>query len=148
MKTFKTNIDLLSLKKTKTDIPRVQITDSNGAADYIRNFYFDDIEIYESFFLLLLNRNKNTIGYAKISQGGVAGTVVDVKFIAKYIADTCASGVIIAHNHPSGNLQPSPNDIKVTQRVKSIASYFDSVLFDHIILTENSYHSLADHGEL
>jgi len=148
MKTLKTNLDLLSLKKTKTDIPRVQISNSSDAATYIRNFYFDDIEIYESFFLLLLNRNKNTIGYAKISQGGVAGTVVDVKFIAKYIADSCASGVIICHNHPSGNLQPSTNDIKVTQRVKSIMPYFECALVDHIILTESSYFSFADDGVL
>ena len=148
MKTLKTNLDLLSLKKTKTDLPRVQITNAEDAANYIRNFYFDDIEIYESFFLLLLNRNKNTIGYAKISQGGVAGTVVDIKFIAKYIADTCASGIIIAHNHPSGNKKPSMDDLKVTQKVKNIMQFFDCVLFDHIILTEKSYFSFANDGTL
>ena len=148
MKTLKTNLDLLSLKKTKTDIPRVQISNAEDAANYIRNFYFDDIEIYESFFLLLLNRNKNTIGYAKISQGGVAGTVVDIKLIAKYITDSCASGIIIAHNHPSGNKKPSMDDLKVTQKVKNIMQFFDCVLFDHIILTENSYYSFANDGTL
>lgn len=148
MKKLKSHLDLLSLRKTKTDIPRVRITVSSEAADYIRNFYFDDIEIYESFFLLLLNQNRNTIGYAKISQGGVAGTVVDVKFIAKYIADTCASGIIMAHNHPSGNLIPSASDISITQKVKNIMPLFDCVLIDHIILGEDSYFSFASDGIL
>ncbi len=148
MKTLKSNIDLLSLRKIKTEIPRASIEKAADAATYIRQFYFDDITIWESFFLLLLNNRKNTIGYAKISQGGVAGTVVDLRFIAKYVADTSATGVIICHNHPSGGKNPSSNDIKITEKVKGLMKYFDCTLLDHIILTEDSYYSFAEMGEL
>ncbi len=148
MKKLKSNIDLLSLTKIKTNIPRATIERSNDANDYIRQFYFDDITIWESFFLLLLNTRRSTIGYAKISQGGVTSTVVDLRFIAKYIADTSSASIIIAHNHPSGDRKPSVNDIKVTEKVKGMMMYFDCVLFDHIILTDSSYYSFADMGDL
>ncbi len=148
MKQLKSNIDLLSLTKIKTDIPRATIEKSQDANDYIRQFYFDDITIWESFFLLLLNTRKSTIGYAKISQGGVTSTIVDLRFIAKYVADTSATSIIIAHNHPSGDTKPSENDIKVTEKVKGLMMYFDCVLFDHIILTDSSYYSFADMGNL
>ncbi len=148
MKKLKSNIDLLSLTKIKTDIPRATIENSQDAYEYIRQFYFDDISIWESFFLLLLNTRRSTIGYAKISQGGVTSTIVDLRFIAKYVADTSATSIIIAHNHPSGGTQPSENDIKVTEKVKGLMMYFDCVLFDHIILAEDSYYSFADMGDL
>jgi DNA repair protein RadC len=148
MKKLKSNIDLLSLTKIKTDIPRATIENSQDANEYIRQFYFDDINIWESFFLLLLNTRRSTIGYAKISQGGVTSTVVDLRFIAKYIADTSSASIIIAHNHPSGDTKPSVNDIKVTEKVKGLMMYFDCVLLDHIILAEKSYYSFADNGNL
>jgi DNA repair protein RadC len=148
MKKLKSNIDLLSLTKIKTDIPRATIENSQDAYEYIRQFYFDDINIWESFFLLLLNSRKNTIGYAKISQGGATSTIVDLRFIAKYVADTSATSIIIAHNHPSGDRKPSVNDIKVTEKVKGMMVYFDCVLLDHIILTEDSFYSFADMGDL
>lgn len=93
-----------------------------------------------------MNRSNNTIGYAKISQGGVAGTVVDVKIIAKYAIDTLASSVILAHNHPSGNTQPSRADKDITQKIKDSLKLFDISVLDHIILTEDEYFSFADEG--
>lgn len=137
-----------TLKTEKTDFEKVQISSSKNAADYIRQFYSDDIEIYESFFILLLNRANKTIGYAKISQGGITGTYVDKKIIAKYVIDSLASGVIIAHNHPSGNLTPSDADKKITQDIKQVCSLIDSALFDHVILTADGHYSFADEGIL
>jgi DNA repair protein RadC len=137
-----------SLKTEKTDFEKVSITSSESAAKYIRQFYSDDIEIYESFFILLLNRANKTIGYAKISQGGVAGTYVDKKIVAKYIIDSLASGVIIAHNHPSGNLQPSEPDKRITKDIKEICTLIDSSLLDHVILTSEGYLSFSDEGIL
>jgi DNA repair protein RadC len=142
MKTVK----LLELKKIQTDFPAVKITNSNTSAKFIRQFYSDDLGIFESFFILLLNRQNQTTGYAKISQGGVAGTVVDVKIIAKYAVDFLASSVILAHNHPSGNLNPSSQDIDATQKVKEALSLLDVQVLDHIILTEESYYSFADNA--
>ena len=138
----------IKLKKVKTDFPKVKITTSKAAEECIRQFYSDDIGIYESFFILLLNRGGYTTGFAKISQGGTAGTVVDVKIIAKYIADTLAHGIILAHNHPSGNTTPSPQDKQMTERIKEMAKIFETNVLDHIILTEESYYSFADNFNL
>ena len=139
-------LEKISLKKDPTNFERVKITCSKDSADYIRQFYSDDIEIYESFFLLLLNRQNKTIGYAKISQGGVAGTVVDAKIVLKYVVDTLASAVILCHNHPSGNLTPSIQDIELTDKIKKAVKLVDSEVIDHIILTADSFYSFADQG--
>ena len=139
---------LYELKKIQTNFPQHKITSSEDAADFIKNFYSDDIEIYESFFILLLDRQNKTIGYAKISQGGVTGTVVDTKIIAKYVVDSFASGVILAHNHPSGNLRESSADRQITQKVKNALSYFDTAVLDHVIVTKDSYRSFSDAGIL
>ena len=139
-------IEKISLKKDPTNFERVKITSSQDSADYIRQFYSDDIEIFESFFILLLNRQNKTIGYAKISQGGVAGTVVDSKIVLKYIVDTLASAVILCHNHPSGNLNPSTQDLEITKKLSQAANLVDSQVMDHIILTPDSFYSFADNG--
>jgi len=148
MKTYKSQLDNLSLVKEKSSILRVKISSSLDAADYMRKFWKTDIEIYESFFLLLLNRANNTIGYVKISQGGVSGTVVDPKIVAKYAIESLASGVIVAHNHPSGNTQPSQADNQMTKKLKEGLKYFDISLLDHLILTEEDYLSYSDSGLL
>lgn len=139
---------LFTLKKNETSFPALKISTSKDAADFIRQFYHDDIGIYESFYVLLLNRNNVTIGYAKISQGGIAGTIVDPKIVMKYIVDSMASGVILAHNHPSGNKEPSDTDIKVTRRISELCTILDSKVLDHVILTEDSYYSMMDNGKI
>ena len=147
-KTYKSTISEYSLKYTKTDIQKTKITASENASNVIRQFYFDDINIYESFFILLLNRANNTTGFAKISQGGTAGTFVDIKIIAKYAVDSMSSAVIICHNHPSGNKQPSDDDLNITKKIKDALLLLDIKLIDHIIITENDYYSFADNGNL
>jgi DNA repair protein RadC len=144
MKTIKK----FELKTSQTDLEQVKISKSEDAADFIRQFYSDDIEIYESFFILLMNRANKVTGYAKISQGGVCGTIVDKKILLKYVVDSLASGVIIAHNHPSGTLSPSDADIKITKELKELCKLVDSTLLDHIILTVESFYSFADNGNL
>lgn len=136
------------LAKVKSDFQRVKITSSSESADYIRNFYSDDIGIFESCFILLLDRSNHTIGYAKISQGGIAGTVVDIRLIAKYAIDSLASSVILAHNHPSGNLRPSEGDKKITKQALEGLKLLNVELLDHVILTESSHYSFADSGDL
>lgn len=123
-----------------------QISTSRDAYELLRQFYEDDITLFESFFLVLLNRSNKTIGFAKISQGGVHGTVVDPKIIGKYALDSLACGVIIAHNHPSGNLKPSRQDIEITKKLNEAMSLFDIKLLDHLILTNESYYSFTDEG--
>lgn len=138
----------LELKKLQSDFPNEKITSSETAYKFIKKFYNDDLEIFESFFILLLNQANKTIGYAKISQGGVSATVVDVKIIAKYAIDALASSIILAHNHPSGNLEPSGADKELTKKVKNGLGLLDVKVLDHIILTSESFYSFADDGQM
>jgi DNA repair protein RadC len=142
------NMKLFELKKNKSDFEKVKITSSKDAYNVIRKFYYDDISIYESFFILMLDRANNTIAYAKISQGGIVGTVVDLKIIAKYCIDSLCSSVILAHNHPSGNLKPSIQDKEITKKIKDGLNLLEVTTFDHLILTEESYYSFSDNSEL
>lgn len=137
-------LNLFTLKKIKSEFSNKKIMTSEDAIDFIKQFYGDDMEIFESCFILLLNRQNMTIGYAKISQGGTVGTIVDVKLICKYAIDSLANSVILAHNHPSGNLNPSGADISITKKVKSALDILDVKLLDHVILTPESGYSLTD----
>lgn len=148
MKTYKSTIDEFKLTKVASKINRVQIKSSKDAATFARQFYFDDLEIYESFFLILLNQNNNTVGYVKISQGGIVGTVVDVALIAKFAVESLCRSVILVHNHPSGNHQPSDADIRITKKTKNALDLFSIKVLDHIILTSDIYFSFADEGLL
>ena len=142
------NTALYELRKNQTDFPKTKIVSSTSSVEFIRQFYLDDIEIYESFFLLLLNNQNQTLGYAKISQGGIVATVVDVRIVAKYVVDSLATGIILAHNHPSGNLNPSKQDMDITKKIKEAMKLFDVSVLDHIILTSDNYYSFADNGNL
>ena len=134
------------LRATKQDFNRAKITKSKDAADYARQFYFDDLMIYESVFVLMLNRRNNTCGYAKISQGGISGSVVDIRLILQYAIENLASGIILVHNHPSGNMQASSEDISISKKLKEAARYMDIGLLDSIIIGEDAHYSLADEG--
>lgn len=145
---FKENEVEYKLKAVKQPFKRAKITGSKDAADYARQFYHDDISIYESAFVLLTNRSNNTVGFAKISQGGIAGTVVDIKLILKYAIENLASGIIFFHNHPSGNLTPSQEDSRLTRKISEALKSMDVTLLDSIILGEEGYYSFADEGLL
>lgn len=141
-------IKQFQLKKIQTEFPKLQIKSSRDSNKFIRQFYSDDIGIYESFFILLLNRANYTIGYAKISQGGIAGTIVDIKLVSKYAIESLCSSVIIAHNHPSGNTNPSNEDKIITNKIKLALDLFEIKLLDHMILSEDSYYSFSDEGNI
>lgn len=132
----------LGIISKNTDFEVIKISSSEDSYNYIKKFYGDDINIYESFFILLLNNSNETIAYAKISQGGMVGTIVDPMIIAKYVVDSMAKKVILAHNHPSGNVNPSKSDIDLTKQIDKMLSLFGAELIDHIILTENNFFSI------
>jgi len=143
----------LTLKLKKSKYQQASITTSKDGAQYARQFYYQDIEIFESMFLILLNKANMTIGYVKISAGGITGTVADPRIIAKYAVDSLATSIILIHNHPSGNLKPSRADQDLTAKIKTGLSYFDITVLDHIILAPDvcgslSYYSFADEGIL
>ena len=135
-----------SITAKKQDFEIVKDTSSIDASLFARKFYHEDILIYESAFIMLMNHANNVTGYAKISQGGICGTLVDVRLIAKYAIDSLSSGVIFVHNHPSGNANPSIEDKKISEKLKEALKLFDIRLLDSIIITENGYYSMADEG--
>ncbi len=146
MKTSTNKTTRFGLTKTQSDIENVKIQSSKDAYNYIKQFYLDDVDIYESFFIAILDRSNSTVGYAKISQGGIVGTVVDVKIIAKYCIDSLASSVILAHNHPSGNRNPSKADENITHKISNALKLIDVQVLDHLIITRDGYFSFADEG--
>ncbi len=103
---------------------------------------------HEEFWVLLLNRSNKVITKFKISQGGVSGTVIDVRLILKPAIENLASSIVLCHNHPSGNIYPSEADEKITQKVSESAEVMDIKVLDHIIVTEKSYFSFADEGKI
>lgn len=103
---------------------------------------------YEEFWILLLNRSNKIIEKFKISQGGISGTVIDVRMILKNAIEKLASSIILCHNHPSGNLQPSEADKKITAKLKDAANIMDMQVLDHLIITDSSFYSFADEGIL
>jgi len=103
---------------------------------------------HEEFWILFLNRANRVTGRMKISQGGVSGTVTDVRIVMKKAIETLASGLVICHNHPSGNNSPSDSDIRITQKIKEAGALMDIQLLDHLIITGKDYYSFADNGAL
>ena len=147
-----TRIDEVFLSRRSSDLPRTKLGSSEEAAKYVRKFYFDDIEIYESMFLVLLSTSLETIGWAKLSQGGIAGTVFDIKRVLRYALEGVIRGlatqVIIVHNHPSGRTAPSDKDKEITAKLAETLSMIDCTLIDSIILSKDDYYSFADNGVL
>jgi DNA repair protein RadC len=147
MKTYKSKFPEITLKLKKGEILNCQIKQSKDCADLFRSIWdVDSLPINESVIIIFLNRNNNTIGWYKVSQGGLSGSVIDVRLILATALNCLASGIIIAHNHPSGNLNPSEADSKMTQKLKNSAEIMDIQVLDHIILTETEYYSFADNG--
>jgi|LauGreDrversion4_2_1035121.scaffolds.fasta_scaffold04461_10 DNA repair protein RadC len=142
------NLPRFELASVQSDFPRIKIQSSEAAANFIRRFYTGDIDIFESSFVLLLNSQNLTIGYAKLSQGGIQGTVMDPRLVAHYAVKCLASAVIIAHNHPSGALKPSEADLTLTKKINSGLDLLDIKLLDHVIITSEGFYSLLDNGQL
>jgi len=103
---------------------------------------------HEEFWILLLNRSNRIIEKIKISQGGISGTVIDVKIILKQALEKLSSSLILCHNHPSGNKNPSNADDSITSKLKNAAEFFDIQVLDHIIIADLEYFSYADEGKL
>jgi len=107
-----------------------------------------DIDYCESFYVVLINRGSMLLGVKKISTGSVSGTVADPKKIFQTALKANASGVILAHNHPSGQRQPSQGDRKITKKCVQAGKFLDLLVMDHIIVTRYGYFSFADEGIL
>lgn len=128
---------------------RVQIRSSKDAFEVLMaNWDENLIEYREEFKVLYLNRANHVLGLNTYSIGSAAGTLVCTRQILAVALKSNSSGIILSHNHPSGNSSPSSADRDITKRMKQAAEYMELSLLDHIIITKDSYYSFADEGEL
>jgi DNA repair protein RadC len=136
----------------KSKVPasqRRKITCSRDAKDVlIENWNPDTLDYVEEFKILLMNRANAVLGLMAISKGGISGTVTDIRIILQAALKSNASGLIVCHNHPSGNLNPSESDTKITQKIKEAGNIMDIQLLDHLIISNEDYYSFADQGLL
>ena len=129
--------------------PEVKITSVQKAAEILLSTWDKDtIELQEEFKVIFLNRSNLVLGIYPLSKGTTSGTLVDVKLIFGVALKSNASGIIITHNHPSGNLKPSDADIELTKKIKKCADFLDITLIDHIIVTKNDFYSFSNEGKL
>jgi DNA repair protein RadC len=106
---------------------------------------FQDLP-HEEFHILLLNRTNFLIRKEKISTGGISATIVDAKLVFKKAIEHLATSVVLCHNHPSGNLKPSDEDIKLTKKIKEAGANLEIPILDHLIISDTTYFSFADEG--
>jgi DNA repair protein RadC len=132
----------------KTEIEKVKLTCSRETYNVLQKLYQADPDTlqHEAVYLLCLDRANNVCVSKQISKGGFSSCIMDIKSIFKEVLLSGLSGMIISHNHPSGNLKPSTQDNNVTEKLKAAAKTLDISFLDHIIYTENGYFSYADEG--
>ncbi|HRN41172.1 MAG: DNA repair protein RadC [Flavobacteriales bacterium] len=139
-------LELGRRRKESTEEKKIKISSSKNAYEAISDVLSD--LPHEEFWVLYLNRKNEVIKRENISKGGVTGTVADGKIIFKNAINALASAVVLCHNHPSGNLNPSQADIELTKKMKSIGVLMDTPVIDHIIVGNNNYFSFADENLL
>ncbi len=127
---------------------RYKISSSEDASKFIRPFFEKFIYHHEEMWCLLINQAGRVLGVQQIGVGTVNGTVVHQQAIYQAAILSNASGVILVHNHPSGQTFPSSQDRSLTERVKESCKLFDVQLLDHIIITPDGYYSFGDQGDL
>jgi DNA repair protein RadC len=121
----------------------------NASEDAFNIMAIDLVELqHEEFWALYLDRANNLIDKSRISQGGISGTVIDVRIIMKQAIEKLASSIVLLHNHPSGNLKPSQADIDITKKAASAAILLDMKVIDHLIIADRKFMSFADDGLL
>lgn len=137
----------LGRRRKEADAPaRATITCSRDIYNLVRPNLLD--LPHEEFWVILLNRANVVMRKVAVSQGGVAGTVADPKMIFKEALEQLASSIILVHNHPSGNRQPSAADLALTKKLRQAGDFLDLPVLDHLIYTDRGYYSFADEGVL
>lgn len=137
----------LELGRRRKDVDageKPKVSSSHDAYCYIGGDLMD--LLHEEFWVLFLNRANRIIRKKRVSEGGVSGTVADPKIIFKMALEDLASGVIVVHNHPSGNLTASQTDIDLTKKLKEAGKFLEIQLIDHLIICGQKYFSFADEG--
>ncbi len=134
----------LGSRRRLAEATKEKITSSRHAFEILHPKMAD--KQYEQFWMIALNRSNNLISLKQISDGGITGTVVDIRRIFKLALEENATSIILAHNHPSGNLSPSDADKKITRSLKDAGNTMDILVKDHLIIADSGYYSFADEG--
>ena len=137
-------LELGRRRKESEPEERPKITTSGDAATIFKPLLSD--LPHEEFWVLLLNRNNLVIDKFMVSQGGLAGTIIDVRIILKTALEKLACSMILCHNHPSGNLQPSDADKEITRKIREAGKQMDIPVLDHLIIGNDAYFSFSDEG--
>ncbi len=139
----------LTYKSNRSYNERHKVTSAKVAFDlFLNNWNENKIELLEQSKILLLNRSNQVLGISHLSTGGTSGTVVDPKQVFAVALKANASGIILAHNHPSGSLCSSDADDKITQKLYKAGKLLDIEVLDHLIITKEGYYSFAETGRL
>lgn len=134
-------------RRASQEIPeKSQISSSNNAYQILK-LHLADLRT-EEFWAIFLNQSNKVIHISQLTQGGINQSIVDIRILFKNALDHFATGIIVAHNHPSGNLKPSSEDIHITKKIKEAGVLMNIQLLDHLIITQNSYLSFADENLL
>ena len=134
-------------RKAAQEIPEKEKITSVNDMYKIFSQYLSDLQT-EEFWAIFLNQKNHVIYKTQISKGGISGTLVDVRVIFRIAIEHFATSVVVAHNHPTGNLNPSQADISITRRIKEAGDLLDIKLLDHLIIGENSFFSFSEQGLL
>ncbi len=142
-------IQVSYINKIKTEELH-KITSSTDIAELLfETWNINTIELHESFKVVLLNNSNTVKGIFEMSSGGITGTLVDVRILFAVALKSLSTGIILAHNHPSGTLKPSQSDKNLTTKIKRASELLDIKLLDHLIITpKHEYYSFADEGIL
>lgn len=125
----------------------IKISSSYDVDKLLRSYWNrDSLDFYESFVVIYMSRSNEVLGIHKISDGSIDGCLVDIRLIMQGALLTNSSSIILAHNHPSGNLKPSQQDIKLTKEIQQAGEFLKIRVLDHVIITSITYTSLADEG--
>jgi len=139
-------LELGRRKKSEDSSNSNFIKSSKDLYNLVRKYY-EDLN-HEEFHVVALSRSNKVLGVDLISKGGLNATVADGKIIFKKALEKGASAIVLCHNHPSGNLNPSDADIELTNKMKKFGAFIEMPVLDHIIVTDNAYYSFVDHGML
>lgn len=134
-------------RRSVQEIPYRPIISNSSDAYLILKNHLTDLRT-EEFWAVFLNQSNKVVHISKLTQGGISQSIVDVRILFKTALDHFSTGIIIAHNHPSGSLKPSTEDLNITQKIKEAGNTLSIQLLDHIIITQDTYCSFSDEGLL
>ena len=142
-----TQVSEIQVSYTPNLLVDMSIKNSKKSFELMLNEWEQDtLQMQEEVKILLLNRNNKVLGIYSLAKGGITSCVVDIRIILSIALKTLATGIILVHNHPSGNLKPSQDDLNVTKKLKESCKLLEITLLDHLIMTKDNYFSFADEG--